>query len=64
MLASAHAVAWGQFDDDKWRILSMAESLMAERAGTSEDCASLDMPGEPSPKYWDDDDPAAAIRLP
>lgn len=42
----------------------MAESLTAERAGTSEDCASSDMPGEPSPKYWDDDDPAAAIRLP
>lgn len=56
-------VPWGQSDDDKRRILSMVESLTAERAGTSEDCASSDMPGEPSPKYWDDDDPAAAIRL-
>lgn len=42
----------------------MVESLTVERAGTSEDCASSDMPGEPSPKYWDDDDPAAAIRPP
>lgn len=42
----------------------MAESLAAKRAGTSEDCASSDMLGEPSPKYWNDDDPAAAIRLP
>lgn len=55
---------WGKSDDDKRKILSMVQSLTAEKAGDFEDCADSDVSNDPLPKYWDDDDPAAAIRLP
>ena len=55
---------WGKSDDDKREVLSMVQSLTTEKASDSEDCADSDTSSDPFPKYWDDDDPAAAIRLP